>query len=425
MRKIEFGNIGALSLAALLALGLTACGGGDGAFDGTTDTTTTDDTTGAPSTGSLTGVAKEIVVSYPQSNAIEDLQNGFYRLKGSAIVTDRDGNAVPDGTVVTLNVIDSIIAQGSIDAGDSISGSTLTDAGVTLGDGSTATTMDQAAVIRHGEVHTIETGDRLFLFNTDPTVATALAADVSRTVDRNGITASSINVGSAYVNSYPDATYTAGNTNYVVGASMLGAEVSGVDSAGNLTSGAAATENGIANFVITYPNNPGAIMTGCGVAPAIDTRTSPQGAARVYVVAQVSGQPEVTAVSDDFCFSYIRGGTLTAFPTAISVDPASLATQPAGFSLEFRDGGDKMRVPFVVINFSVDSSNGASVTLGAADGYYATDGSGNVTYFITDEFGNIYPEIVSAAGASGDKATITFAVAGEPEVTATVEYTVP
>ena len=409
MKKIEFGNIGALSLAAALMLSLSACGGGDGAFDGTTtDTTDTTDTTGAPSTGGVTGTAKEIVVSYPHSNAIEDLQNGFYRRKAAVMVTDRDGNAVADGTVVTLNVIDSVIAQGVIDGGDSIAGTTLTDAGVTLGDGLTATTMDTAAVVRHGEVHTIETGDRLFLFNSATTVPYALAADVSRSVDRTGITSTSINVGTAYVGSYPNATYAAGNTGYVIGASLLGAEIAGVDSDGNLTSGAAATVNGIANFVITYPIDVGAIMTGCGIS-AIDTRTAPQGAARVYVVAQVAGQPEVTTVSDDFCFLRIRGGTLTPSPDAISVAPAAL---PVDFWVEFRDGGDKALVPFAEINVSVDSSGHASVTLDAAS-------------YITNEWGYINPFITAATGASGSTATITFAVAGEPEVKTTVKYTVP
>ncbi len=416
MRKIEFGNIGALSLAALLALGLTACGGGDGAFDGTTDTTTTDDTTGAPSTGSLTGVAKEIVVSYPQSNAIEDLQNGFYRLKGSAIVTDRDGNAVPDGTVVTLNVIDSIIAQGSIDAGDSISGSTLTDAGVTLGDGTTATAMDTAAVLRHGQPHTIESGDRLFLFNPSTTSVNADAVDVSRIVDRTGITATSVNVSTAYAGSYPNATYPAGNTEYVIGASLLGAEIAGVDSAGNLTSGAAATVDGIINFVITYPNNPGAIMTGCFGDPTVDTRTVPQGAARVYVVAQVSGQSDVAVISDDFCFARIAGGTLTPSPSSISS-----SAFPITFSVEFRDGGDAMVVPFVRVDVSVDSSGGANVTLG---GNVFTDSNG-ISYYRTDESGNIHPLIVNATGASGDTAVMTFTVASEPGITATVNYTIP
>lgn len=423
MRKIEFGNIGVFPLAVALALGLTACGGGDGAFDGTPDTTTTTDTTtpdttGAPSTGALTGAAKELVISYPQSNAIEDLQNGFYRRKAAVTVLDRDGNAVPDGTVVTLNLIDSVVAGGIIDSSDSITGSTLTDSGVTLGDGSTATAMDQAWVRRHNADHMIESGDPLFLYNADRTKPVAEAADVSRSADRTGITATSINVATAFTNTYPNTTYPAGNTEYVIGASLLGATVAGVDSDGNLTSGASATVDGIANFVITYPNNSGAIMTGCGDIPSVDTRTVPLGAARVYLVAQVNGQPEVTVVSDDFCFSRIAGGTLTPSPSDIS-SPVSSGS-PIDFTVNFRDGGDAMVVPFVRINYSVDSSGGASVDLGN----YSTDSNGN-RYYRTDEVGNIYPQIVTATGASGDTADITFTVAGEPDVTATVKYTIP
>ncbi len=189
----------------------------------------------------------------------------------------------------------------------------------------------------------------------------------------------------------------------MIGASLLGAEISGVDSGGALTSGAAATVNGIANFVITYPNNPGAIMTGCGIG-AIDTRTNPQGAARVYVVAQVTSQPEVAVISDDFCFSRIADGTLTPSPTDISA--------PGGFTVYFVDGGDAMAVPFVTISASVDSSGGANVIL-------------NASSYVTDESGYIYPVITSATGASGDKAKIIFTVAGEPGITATVNYTIP
>ena len=407
MKKIEFGNIGALSLAVALALGLTACGGDD-AFDGsTTNTTDTTDTTGAPSSGAVTGTAVEIAVSYPVTNALEDLQNGFYRRIAAVMVTDRDGNAVPDGTIVNLNVIDSVIAEGTINTGDSITGNTLTDAGVTIGDGITTTTMDMAAVLRHGQPHTIESGDRVFLFNPDVTAVNADAADVSRIIDRNSITNTSINVSTAYVGSYPNTTYPAGNTKYIIGASLLGAEVSGVDSSGNLTTGASATVNGIAEFKITYPANVGTINSGCGDVPDFDARISPQGSGRVFVVASVAGNPAVTAVSDDFCFVYMADGTLGAVPESLSA--------PGSISVQFRDGGDTVRVPFARIYASLDNSGGAGVTLDVpAVGYYRTNSSGYIT-----------ATVLGDSGVSGKTADITFTAGGEPDVKITVKYKIP
>ncbi|TPW18568.1 MAG: adhesin/invasin, partial [Halothiobacillaceae bacterium] len=57
------------------------------------------------------GPPHNIVLSYPVQDSIEDLGAGIYRRIGSASVTDRYGNSVPDGTAISLGLLDSVIAS--------------------------------------------------------------------------------------------------------------------------------------------------------------------------------------------------------------------------------------------------------------------------------------------------------------------------
>jgi len=91
-----------------------------------------------------------IVLSYPISDSIENLQGGFYRQIGKVTVTDSEGNGIP-GVTVNLKLIDSIIAQGTIQAPDYISGSIIHDTNPVDGGGN-AVAFNTAEVYRNDAI---------------------------------------------------------------------------------------------------------------------------------------------------------------------------------------------------------------------------------------------------------------------------------
>lgn len=120
--------------------------------------------TGTTTTGSRINNAHSIVLTYPITESIENLGGGVYKRIGKAIVTDREGNPVPDGTKVYFNIIDSIFAKGTISSndGDSIADTVLTDNNPTMADG-TLTTFDTAYVIRNEAYHLFKVQTTCFL----------------------------------------------------------------------------------------------------------------------------------------------------------------------------------------------------------------------------------------------------------------------
>ncbi|MCF6280923.1 MAG: hypothetical protein L3J28_01740 [Candidatus Polarisedimenticolaceae bacterium] len=375
-------------LFTFITFGLVGCGGGDSggvAGDGS-----------APAGPVLPDrAAHSIKYSWSITNAIENLGAGLYRRVGTVKVEDIDGGAVSDGTVVNLNIIDSIIATGVITAagGDSIVGPVLTDMAPTQGDWATALPQfDAAEITRNSAQRDILPGDSVLLFNADE-------EDKIRTIGTTVLSNNTLTVSSAFSGIYPNATY--GNAQYVVGASLLGAEIAGEDSDGNLTTGKAYTVNGFATFKITYPANINTINVGCGNVPAVDARYAPLGSADVHVFSSVNSS--VTTVSTDFCFSPISGGTIELIPTVIA------STSP--ISLRVRDGGDTIPVPYTGVSVSVvykTNTGGLSVTPDA--GSYTTNAYGFAT-----------PTLTVAGGASSDEATVTFIANGTAVGVVTVE----
>lgn len=408
-----------MAMTACMVLGLTACGGSNdssssdsGGVAGLVGSGTAggeDSGTGTTTTGSATvNPAHTIVLTYPITDAIENLGGGVYRRRASAVVTDNEGNPVPDGTKVFLNVVDTIIAQGTITSenGDGISGSVLTDAGPTLGDGTTATTFDTAYAIRNEAYHFIHEGDHAFLTqyvdpddssdNFEPSLKpNSFVEDKNRIID--SFTANTLTVTSAYDNAYPNSTYASGVTDYIVGVSALGAEVLGVTSAPDTSSststdageegessgsestgdtlvneGFATTVNGVAEFKITYPANVDTIHTGC-MNPNLDERVSPIRSAQVFVVA--SAGTEATTIDQRFCFSSIA-------PWAMSAAPSKLGEGMNTVSLGLNDGGDGISLPYVWIGgFAVVNEGNITVNFTNSDGNPA--GS-----FLTERYGS-------------------------------------
>ncbi len=374
-------------LFAIFSLGLVGCGGGDsGGVSG-------DGSTGGPVIPDR--AAHSVKLSWSITNAIENLGGGLYRRIGTVKVEDIDGGAVSDGTLVNLNIIDSIIATGAITAvgGDSIAGSVLTDMAPTQGDWTTALPQfDAAKITRNYAQRFIQPGDSVLLFNVDE-------EDKIRTVGTTVLSNNTLTVSSAFSGAYPNATYA--NAQYVVGASLLGAEIAGEDSDGNLTTGKAYTVGGYATFKITYPANINTINLGCGGVPSIDTRYVPTGSADVYIFASVNSS--VTTVSPDFCFPPISGGTVERTSTLIS--------SSTSIGLRVRDGGDTIPIPFTGISVAVSYKTNTG-GLGVTPDFWS---------YVTDATGRAISVVTVAGGASGDEATVTYTANGTAVGTVTVK----
>lgn len=341
------------------------------------------------------GTAHTIVLSYPETDSIENLGGGLYRRIGKVIVTDRYGKALPDGTQIRLEVIDSIIAKGVIgdDAGDSVNGTSLSDDSPMLAD-DTATTFTEAAIQRttgSGDWRRIQADDAVLFFDF------VSGVDKRRFIAAAPSATNSLTVTSSYSGSYPSETYP--KASYIVGASLLGASVAGVDADGNPTPGIATMDGGTATFYVTYPANADTILTGCGISE-IDKRSKPLGSARVYLIAQTdSGTGTVMTIDDRFCFAAIAGLSLTATPTAINYDQ--------DVTLELKDGGDEIPLPFMEVkaHVKIEKSSG-SLNVTAQDCITGTDGT-------------CTSSITVSGGTGGDAATITY-VAGDAQTTVTV-----
>ena len=300
-----------------------------------------------------------IVLSYPFSDSIENLTGGFYRRVGKVTVTDSEGNGIP-GVTVNLKLIDSIIARGTIQAPEYISGGVISDSNP-LDGGGAATAFNTAEVYRNGAIRKIQFGDHVLLFNADE-------ADKRRYVSNIAPIANALYVNPSYVNIYPNTDYDSSTpektTSYIVGASLLGGSISG----GSGTSDRTTTDStGVGVFYITYPNSVSYINTGC-TDPAVidDLRHLPADSAQIYVTAWVND--DVAVNSADFCFSPIAGGRF---------DP-EITTVNAGDTIVYyvRDGGDEVRIPYTRVQ-----SSGASVTL-SNGGYTDASGAISVTFNI-------------------------------------------
>ncbi|MBF0220561.1 MAG: hypothetical protein HQL49_13690, partial [Gammaproteobacteria bacterium] len=216
------------------------------------------------------GLPHSLTFSYSHLNSIVNLNQaspgcvvgqtaGFYCRKGSLIVTDKFGNAVADGTVVYLGLVDSIIAEGS-DAATTAS-TTVTSAAPHKADNTTfaagtATTFTTASITRNGTERKIEANDRVMLTS---------AADTDKVRYVSTIAANTITALQSYSN-------TAVSLAYQIGASTLGGTIFGVDADGNALNGYVKTVNGIGSFEVIYPNKSSAIKTGCFTDATIDKR---------------------------------------------------------------------------------------------------------------------------------------------------------
>ena len=303
-------NLKSLFILAPAFLLLSACGGTEGcAPDGGRPLA---DPTQNQDTCAQTGTTANIAITYPAAGSIEQLLDtsgfptGVYSFSGSVVVTDKNGNSVPDGTLVQLDVIDSVLAQGTIAAGDSITGTTFTDSNPTITDDLGIGAADFTTA------HVNEKGASYFIDSESLVILTSAADRQDQVRLVSAKTANTITVSSAYNSTYPNTTYPSGLTNYIVGRTTLGMKVVGYDpETGETTDSFTRTKAGIGSFRIEYPANANTIRVGCGdgvtttAIPSIDTRYPTLNTRDVWVRATAADNDAITVADDTACFYHI------------------------------------------------------------------------------------------------------------------------
>ncbi|PKN12403.1 MAG: hypothetical protein CVU69_07935 [Deltaproteobacteria bacterium HGW-Deltaproteobacteria-4] len=285
------------------------------------------------------GPPHTIVITHPITNAIVNSGSGVYQMKGSAIVTDRFGNAVPDGTAIHFGLIDSVIAHGFDGA------TTAANSGLT-----SATNFSTASIVRNALARNIQTNDRVLISNTG-------ISDRSHYVEsaRNGtLTTTKL---------YQE---TRTSLEYWVGASLLGAHINGCrvwsdgpvsnlhDDCEEYGTGVGFTKLGLVPFWMVYPANLQTIMTGSKPAfddPALDTRITPLGSAKVILVTS-SSDNSTTSLDMRYYFAPVSPFTIEAVPDQISSSQDIVLT--------VRDGGDTIPVPFIPVTWTFVPPTGAA-----------------------------------------------------------------
>jgi len=400
----QSGNLNKVVLASSLALVLSACGT-DTPSGGASQTTTATTTTGGTTTVTAgSTAAATAVISRPEA-ALNDPEDGYYRLKVTVKVEAGNGDYVPDGTPVHLSVIDSIIATGTIDVGDDITASVLTDMGPVDAAGA-GVQFDSAKIIRNSAYRFIEEGD-MVLAGLRPTydpsdtgLGLAPEEDKIRFISDAVINNNEVTVSTAYTNTYPSAPYVAGEMDYLIGASLLGSTIVGeVDDGTTVSesSGISYTSSGKASFWFSYPARPETLGLGCDDLDT-DSRVSPVGSAKVYLAARVSDT--VTVIDDSYCFASLDGGSM-------EVEPKEL--DGAGTVNITLFDGSGVRLALWPITSSVTTTGTVSVSVLASD--------------YTNEDGYLRSPITVSGGASGDTAEVTYSN-GVGEI-AVVNITIP
>lgn len=339
---------------------LSACGGGgDGCTP--TDGRPLDASTDTSANCADTRAASSVVIAFGGDGSIEQLDGdsaALYSRFGSTIVRDQNSNPVGDGVLVQLDVFDTLIARGTIAAGDTISGSTITDnAGIFQGNGTTPTTLNTAVVTRNSDPAVgIRSGDLVLLRN-------AATSDQIRYVVST--TANSITVDAPYNNTYPSALYP--GAQYLIGTSAVGAKIHGFDEDLVITRGLGRTINGTANFRLEYPNS----ILNYGVDS--DPRFFPLGSTEVWVVANVGGR---VATADRTIFVGIA-------PVQIALSPTTVSASGDVVTITLTDENGNI-LPFVGIPpASGDGGTGTGCTtdeFGQCDSTITRINTGTITY---------------------------------------------
>ncbi|WP_044408747.1 beta strand repeat-containing protein [Thiomicrospira microaerophila] len=353
-----------------------------------------------PQVSIASGPPHSINLSYPVANAVSNLGNGVYRRVGSAFVTDRFGNAVPDGTVISLGVLDSVIASNNpspgyaVNTGNPDSNASFDSGTSLLRDNTNSPFL--GSITRNNTSRGLKNKDRVLLLN-------AQSEDKSRFVDN--FTANTVTANKNYQSQTVNSSLV-----YVAGASLLSSQIDGMNMlTGTPVRGQAITKDGYATFYLRYPADELHILTGCFQDnPTLDTRESaaPAGSAQVWVVAE-SSETGATTVDNRACFSALHDFEL--INNGISSD--------GSVSVTLRDA-TLIPLPFVSLSsyVSYETNTGLlAVSVGNCSG--RTDQRTNAN-------GNCRLPINVTGGASGDSATVTISAGGNASPIS-ISFTIP
>ncbi|MBF0127670.1 MAG: hypothetical protein HQM02_10725 [Magnetococcales bacterium] len=355
------------------------------------------------------GPAHSITLSEALKDGVVNLKDygrgGVYCRLGSALVTDRYGNAVPDGTAISLNLLDTVLSTGT--TGSIASGATLSD---TVGVFTTGVTQPSTGLTR-----SIQAGDQVLIEKL------VSAGNRRRFVTVAPTSASAVSVNTAYTESVTGLTY-------YVGASLHGGAIHGYSGTQGcdptqLITGVATTVGGVAPIRVTYPASADVIQLGCltysgDVYPTTDNTRFPNKSGQLFVVAAVNDANDVSAsgstvvTKGKFCYSAVTPATMTAFPTSFGVGNGQT------FNILITDSGS-VPIPNVSIGCTAVVTNNASgtLTIGIATTPVITSQSG-VAQFTA----NITR--AGAAGATADTGTIT-CTSQDFVASTTISVTVP
>jgi len=338
------------------------------------------------------GPPHSITLSWPIIGGVTDMGSGIYRRNGSIFVTDQYGNAVPDGTVINVGVLDSVIASNNPATGFKVNVTTADgnasvsqNSAVVTDNTNTGLNLGTVSITRNDTLRQIQSNDRLLLLN-------AASEDKSRFV--SSWSANTVTAQKNYKNSLNNLTY-------IIGTSALGAQIFGHDEIQDkVVKGQAVTKDGTARVYLQYPADNEHILTGCYDDPTTDTRATaaPAGSAQVWVVAE-SSETGATTVDNRACFSAMPDWNLTNDSGVTSISTSST------IAVSVTDK-NHIPLPFVSLGVSVSyevNAGGLSVTVGNCLG--RSDKR-------TSKGGSCSLPITVANGASGDTATVSIGTGG-------------
>ncbi|MBF0627329.1 MAG: hypothetical protein HQL91_03820 [Magnetococcales bacterium] len=319
------------------------------------------------------GPAHAITLTEAYKEGVVNLKDfgrgGVYCRLGSVLVTDRYGNAVPDGTTVSLNLSDSILAS-STDGVITSNSNALVDANATF-------TTD--GITLAGIQRTLQAGDMVMI-----------EKGVEASNRRRFVQSIASNTQLTTNNAYAD---TVSGLTYYVGASLRGGAIHGFSGQqgcdpSQLTTGVATTTGGVAPIRVTYPAIPDTLQLGClgysgDVYSNADTRF-PNRSGQVMIVAAANESNDVQESGitwinkGKFCFSAVTPATLTSAPNTMGEG------NNQQFTINFVDAG-LVPIPFVDVTCSTmaTSNTSGTLTMTLAAASQRTDLNGDATFTIS------------------------------------------
>lgn len=328
------------------------------------------------------GPAASITLSYSLNQTIDNLANGFYRRRFGALVTDRYGNAVADGTALSLGAIDTVLMSNRAPVIDYKFGRTQIGTNAQIRANSSLLTdsdndlFDKAFVFSDQIERKIQQNDRLLILNAQPEDKLRIVTEISH--DK--------------ITLQQPFAHDLSNAEYLIGTAFKGIQIGGLAENGELTIGRATVQQGIAELFLTYPSDNRFLQLGC-LPAEVDERFYPRGTAQVWVIAQVNQTPAIK-LDNNACFS-------AAFPFNLQLlNGNPIINQNRDIMLEVLDAYSNL-VPYTVIEAEISYVNPNSdlmVTVGMCQ--QRNDRR-------TDSRGKCILPISIAGGNSGDEATVT------------------